>query len=446
MFDDSSYCMLPWTSIRINPDGNFKLCAFSGVKHRGRGTKSESEYYGELNGMSYTDDGRIMNILTHSFEEALNSKLHKELRLAQANGERHDNCEFCWRVEDGLTSQGRQPESIRLVRKMLLDPLTNAVPKEVAAGLINDKGEIFNNSPISLDLNISNVCNMKCVMCSSMYSTLWYEDEMLLTGKSSFTVDGSSYNIVNKDGVFTSDMPNWIDSPIWWEKFNAIKHRVKHIYMLGGEPFIVKGHGALLDNLIESGHAGDIVLEYDTNLSVINPVILDKLAKFKNIRLSVSIDEIGEQYDLIRFGGKFETLVRNLEKLKERNIKITRISTCLGIHSMFAPINVWNYFHKLGYERYSFRFLRHPKHSDVHNLPDHLKEKLIAIYQNANLEPKWRDFYIGSMKNSMGKLSKEEAEQSVRDYITFMDKLDVIRGTNWKVTLSDVAEFLKEYL
>lgn len=40
----------------------------------------------------------------------------------------------------------------------------------------------------ALDLNLGNLCNLKCVMCDSYNSTAWIKDEVALNGKASCSV------------------------------------------------------------------------------------------------------------------------------------------------------------------------------------------------------------------------------------------------------------------
>ena len=72
---------------------------------------------------------------------------------------------------------------------------------------------------------------------------------------------------------------------------------------------ITPAHDKMLDRLIELGHAKDIWLEYDTNLTAINPRITDRWKHFKLVHVRASMDAIGEQYEIIRAGGKWKKFV-----------------------------------------------------------------------------------------------------------------------------------------
>lgn len=439
MFNKDTFCILPWSSIQINPSGDFKVCCFSGISD----TKSR---LGNNYGMCLDDDGNVMNILTHSIQDAINSKYHRELRLAQSTNTRHSICKVCWDRDDANAAKNQMTTSLRYFRSFnQLPNLEGATPLDAAPQAMQDDGSI-DTSVISLDLRFTNICNMKCIMCNPQYSNQWYADEMKLYTTTTFNVDSKVYNIKVENGVYKSDMVPWHDSPIWWDKFDEAMPRVKHIYLTGGEPFLIKGHDVLLDKLISAELAGDVILEYDTNLTVINDNILNKLSHFKQVILSVSCDDIDDKFELIRFGGKFSTMLENLGKLRMRNIKIRHLSSCTGIYSLYSPMRLHDYFTKLGYDTFSFRFLRAPRHSDISYLPDHLKLQMIKVYEGSNLPQQWKNFYIGHFENTMGKYSAEECNQHILDHIKYLNSLDAIRGTNWKQTFPEIVELLKEYL
>lgn len=446
MFHKDTFCILPWSSIQINPSGDFKVCCFSGESN-------EINARSLNHGMCVDDKGQVMNVMTHSILEALNSKTHKSIRLAQSKNERHPMCKVCWDRDDA-NKNNQFSTSLRFFRSFRQLPnLDGAINLEKAPDYQPD--ENLDELPISLDLRFTNICNMKCVMCSSIYSNQWYEDEFKLYGTKNITVDSKVYEIKEENGVWKSSMPVWHDSDNWWKQFDLIKGRVRHIYITGGEPFIIKGHDILLDKLIESGNAKNVILEYDTNLSVINKKIIDKFKHFKQIILSISCDDVNEQYEYIRFPGKFDRLLKNLEFINENNIKIRHFSTCVGIYSFYSPIRMHKYFTDLGYRNemssggidiFSVRLLRWPTHSNIALLPLKQKQKVIEIYKNSSLPEKWKNFLCGYLENFMNTYSEEECVRTVKEHIKYLNGLDKIRETDWKKTFPEVEELLKDYL
>lgn len=428
-FNRDTYCILPWSSIQINPSGDYKICCFSGVS-------------GKNHGMAVDSNGTPMNVMTHSIKDALNSTNHKDLRLAQSKNQRHPLCRVCWDRDDNNKNNPRTT-SLRFFRTFdQLPGLENAITLEKAPDVMQEDGSI-DSIPLSLDLRFTNVCNMKCIMCSSIYSNQWYQDQEKLYGTKTITLDSKTYNITNENGVYKSDMPVWHDSEQWWNSFDEIKDRIRHLYLTGGEPFIVKGHDVLLDKLIESNLASNVILEYDTNLSVVNDKILNRLKQFKQVILSVSCDDVDDRYELIRFPGKFSTITKNIQTLKDRGFDIRHLSTCVGIYSIFSPIRLREKFpeHKL-----SVRLLRSPPHSDIMYLPRNVKLEVIKVYQQSNIEDRWKNFIISYLENNMDTVPESTCVATLMQHIDYLTKLDRIRGTEWKTTFPDVVDLLKDYI
>jgi MoaA/NifB/PqqE/SkfB family radical SAM enzyme len=440
MFSKSTFCTMPWSSILIEPSGNFRVCCFTG-----NGDLKE--------GHTKNNTGVAQNILTHSLKNAMNSNLHKEVRLAQSKNERHPICNVCWMRDDAnATGNNLVTNSTRSFRTFnQLANVDGIISMENAKNILREDGSLDNPNPVFLDLRFANTCNMKCIMCNPIYSNLWYEDYIKLNNTNEFGFNGGTYKIYKENDVYKSDMPAWHDSPIWWEQLDQIKHQVRHIYLTGGEPFLVKGHDKLLDILIEHGCAKNIVLEYDTNLSVINEKILDKLKKFKQIILSVSCDDVEDRYELIRNPGKFSTLIENIEQVQSKNFTIRYVSTCVGMYSMFSPIRLHSYFSKnpkfnQNYKPMALmvRFLRYPDHSNIAYLPKEVKLQLIKTYQKSSLDEYWKNYTVGHLTNNL-EMSEDTCVQKVQEHLVFLNKLDEIRGTDWRAVFPEVATLLKPY-
>ena len=164
------------------------------------------------------------------------------------------------------------------------------------------------------------------------------------------------------------------------------------------------------------------------------------LKEFKKVMLFVSCDDIGDRFELIRFPGKFDLMTKNLEKLKDKNIQISHISSCVGLYSIFSPIRVENYFSRIGYNNFSFRFLRTDPYNIAY-LPDEMKKRVIDIYEKSNLSNRWKGFICGYLENNMNKYETESTDY-IAKFIKHMYNLDNIRHTDWRKTFPDVVKLL----
>lgn len=454
-FNKETFCTMPWSSIMILPSGDFKICCFTGHK------TSDGR---DSHGVAVDDDGNTMNVLTHSIKEAMNSKWHKELRVAQSQGKRHEICKVCWDRDDAAATHDEIPTSLRVVRSYYQNlnsgtnkerigghPMTGAVLPETAPDIMGADGSI-DMMPLSLDMRFSNLCNAKCVMCEPLYSSLWYEDQIVVNRKNFFDVGSKRYNIEVKTSptgrkTYSADTDSWNDDPRWWKQFDEFSPYLRHVYITGGEPFIQPVHDVFIEKLVERGYAKNIVMEYDTNLSVLNPKILKYLTEFKDVIIRISADDVEDRYNLIRFPLKFDRILHNIEMLREYGLheKIANITSCIGIYSIFSPITMHRYFSKLGYNDFVFRILRAPPQVDIVNLPREAKEAVIRIYEESDLPHADQKHIVGYLKNNLTTFTDTECSQKLVMFRNYMDALDRSRGTSWRATMPEVDALIAKF-
>jgi len=168
--------------------------------------------------------------------------------------------------------------------------------------------------PTMLDLDFSNFCNLKCIMCNSTRSSEWAKDE----GKHKETNGISSISIELIDDLAT------------------ISDAVEHITIQGGEATIMHEYEYYFKILDHKGIIGNIDLQIITNATNVNNKFYALLEKFKSVRLSVSIDAYGLANDYIRWPSKFNQLEKNLVKMStfKNNVAVEILNT-VNILSMF---------------------------------------------------------------------------------------------------------------
>lgn len=426
MFTDKTFCTLPWSHIQINTTGNFKVCCFTGDPEKNIGG----------HGISVDEDGSVMNIMTHSLADAMNSKIHKEIRLHQSLDMRHGACRMCWDKDDANV------ESMRVLQNTRNIGVDGFIFREEAESRMSKDGSI-DNLPVTLDIRFGNLCNAKCIHCEPLYSTLWYEDVEKVWGTDSFKVGPESYKIRQENGVYKADLQQWWKSDNWLKEYELIKHRIRELYITGGEPMVVPYHAEFLDRIIADGLAGNIRLGYDTNLLAINQNIISKFKHFKSLMISVSSDDIEERYELIRFPSKWDRLQRNLALMKENNIPIDRISTCIGIYSIHSLFRLFPHYSNLGYPNIRQRILNSPTMFDMKWLPREAKINTINKYMNSNIP---RDIYQMTTGYLANNIDVPENPYMLNQFVQRMNKLDEVRKTDWKSTFPEVVDMVKRYI
>ena len=441
MFNNESFCPELWSQIEIGAGGDYKICCLAN--------------YDNDFGMALDENNQVMNVLTHSFEEALNSATHKQHRLELKQNIKPKRCRNCYDSEDstkGLLEWGNSTDTGRSKRQRVIRLTAPSIPEYVTCEKADqytlEDGSVT-SKVVNLHLRFGNLCNMKCVMCSPQHSNLWYEDWLDINYYNGHNIykfgKHKTYRLEKDDhGKVTMNIPKWYETDIWWDRVREISPRLRYIYFTGGEPFLVPSMHEMLDYLIENDFAKDIQLRFDTNLSVINTKLITKLKKFKKILMCVSIDDVGEKYELIRFPGKFDRFSENIKTLQDNGIEIHYISTCVGVASIYSMLRV-NKIAKEWNVPTEYRFLEGPSWLDLRHLPKSAKLEIIETYKNAGVDDddnKW----FKAVVNLLTKYLDEVDTSKLKEFVRVMDILDVKRGTNWKTTLSDVHDLLKRHL
>lgn len=185
----------------------------------------------------------------------------------------------------------------------------------------------------SLEIAFSNHCNYRCRHCSSLSSSKWYKEDILLGRpvyeKTLLEPDVDTFNI--------EELKN-----------------LNYIKLLGGEPLINKNHDRFLKKLDEMGILQNISLEYVTNGSVWpSNEIIDLWKKAKNLRFVISLDDVEEQFNYFRTDGNFETVKKNLNNFTELYLE-NRKKVLLGLHCVVNVLNLRRMSYIVKYIDYNF--------------------------------------------------------------------------------------------
>jgi MoaA/NifB/PqqE/SkfB family radical SAM enzyme len=296
--------------------------------------------------LSEFNGGGQFNIKETSINDWWNSDYLKYVRKKFLKNERLKECDRCWKKEDMSLSSHR----------------TNS-NHEYKAVFKNDyekhlKMLAKNNLPFpeDIELQITNLCNLKCEMCSGAESSKLLIENNALEFES---LQQRDYELNESD----------------YKKIDELlEHDLSLINLRGGEPLFNKKVINLLLKLIENKKANNIKLHITTNGTMCNDKILNILKHFKNIRLMFSIEGTGKCNDYIRFPSQWQTIKNNISKFKELD------NTYIYINSVVQNLNLLYLDHLIDY-CYENNFfmnlykLDHPHYLDMLNLPKTLLEK-----------------------------------------------------------------------
>lgn len=305
-----TFCLLPFVHISTMPHGEIKLCC-RGQPPKG-GTSKDNPHV--------QDPG--FNLKKYWKSDYMN-----DIRDKLLNGERVHQCKNCWKMED--------KDILSLRHNRLID--YGYEPRESYVENVKeymDTGEIPFNVPL-LELKLTNLCNFKCRMCWPKDSSLWWQDWEKV--QKYYDEDTQNYIAKTREIVGGKNMSNvYQTNESFVDNLLHLMENVEEIEFAGGEPILDPIHFNILDSI---KNPEKVTLKYSTNLStlILNKKfdIIGLWKKFKDIKLTISIDGDSETNHIIRRGADWEVLKQNIEIVKKElaNIAMIKGTTCISAHN-----------------------------------------------------------------------------------------------------------------
>lgn len=285
------FCPLPWVHLSANTDTSLRVCCNTDHGGHVRDSSGQVVYLSEVG----------------SVREAMNQETYKELRKAMLAGERPEFCRRCYTEED---------HGARSVRQIYVRHFSEVLEK-AKVGTAED-GSI-QPEVTYVDFSLSNNCNLKCRMCSPHSSYVLSEEFDQLKLDYSPEQAEKAHRGWDLDGNFGRIAKE------------VVPH-LKEMLTTGGEPFLSSAHFKILQLCVESGRSHEIVLRYHSNLTLLPPRLLEIWRHFKHVELHVSLEGVGPVNEYVRYPSRWESILRNLEKLREvrQHTKVyVEVHTCL---------------------------------------------------------------------------------------------------------------------
>ena len=139
-----TFCVLAWNHLQIAPNGTVKMCCIA-----------EEDVQ---------EKGRTMSLYTDTYEEIWNSDYMRDARRGMADGEKISPCMRCYREEDSVGQSRRTIQNGTWLAK-------TGRTREDFIQDARDDSWMVRDRPGFLQLNLGNLCNLACRMCSSQYSS-----------------------------------------------------------------------------------------------------------------------------------------------------------------------------------------------------------------------------------------------------------------------------------
>lgn len=279
------FCILPWVHLDIQPNGGCRTCCLV-----------RQDTFGNIK------DQKIIDIV--------NSHEQKKLRSSMLAGKFSDSCIECHKDESSGHVSLRQRANKAFYQN---DGILEGTKEDGAVGSFSLK---------HVTLRFSNLCNLSCVYCSSLYST------------------------AIKDEANTGYIKSF-ESKIELEQF--IDENCEHTEvfdLMGGEAILDPLHSEFLNLMIQKSKT-NITLLYTTNLSIdlsTKTGLLEKWKQFKEVGFIVSLDAEEKLGEEIRRGLKWDIALKNIAYVKAHlDFKHFIIQPTVSTLNIFNLANFINY-------------------------------------------------------------------------------------------------------
>jgi MoaA/NifB/PqqE/SkfB family radical SAM enzyme len=381
LIKNKSICVIPWTGFELEPNGNVKNCIIS------------TEPIGNIN------DTHIRDIVVGD----INTGLKKQM----LSDSKPKNCAGCYLQEKHRNSL----DSISSRLYYLKEVGTKTDMK------IYDSPENFSLKHV--DVRWTNSCNQACVYCGPHYSSKWgLELQDIRKSKAQAREEV-------KDFVFEH-----VDE-------------LENVYLAGGEPMLMKENFEFL-KLLHDRNPGCTV-RVNTNLSKTNTGVFDLLCDFPNVHWTLSIETIEEEYEYIRYHGKWQDFMSNLGEIRKLDHKISfnMLHFILNYRSLFDCVD---FFKRHGFHDNTFVAgpLYAPDFFNLLNLPDPMLQDVIS-----KLKHELNKDHVGYLKNSYENLlayfTSTPWTKDIAKFITQTDIRDRRRNLECKKIFPKLYEELERY-
>lgn len=301
-----NFCPMPWAGLMYNMDGKVKNCIRSA--------------------------GSIGDLKQNSIQEILHGPVNLDTQQRMLAKQPGQNCHTCYDLEGDKTGFDIISDRIFYIRELKHVPL--------------DTYQHNQHELNTIDVRWTNLCNFACVYCGPEFSSSW--------------ADELETKITKPDNVRFNDFKRYI--------FDHAA-TLKHVYLAGGEPLLMKENIELLD-LLQKVNPG-VNLRINTNLSKTNTQVFDRICEFKNVHWTVSVETMADEFEYIRYGGSWTDFLENLLTIQKLNHKISfnMLWLLLNYRSVFTCVD---YLNSLGFHNNSFIIgaLLTPEYLNIRHLPD----------------------------------------------------------------------------
>lgn len=443
-----SFCVLPWIHIATRPNGDMRVCCVANASGADTGEWDV--------GLVKKENGQPANFGNSLPSEAFNNDYMKSVRKTMLEGAVPASCKKCYDEE----AQGISSKRIWETGSWHYDGVD--IP-ELIKQTDEDGGVPYKLQ--YLDLRLGHTCNLKCIMCSPHDSSQWVADhkKVFPIFKSKVVTDQMRWKREDFDY-------KWHERPEFWEEvFDQIPH-IKQLYFAGGEPLVIKEHTVFLEEIVRRGYAHKILLRYNSNGTIVTDKMIELWSKFRKVKVSISLDGIGNRGEYIRYPLDFKELEANLWKLESAPAHIeTNLELAVQVLNIkhipdFVKWKVTSGFKKLNQGKnvlgqalggglVNFHLLWIPTYLNLRILPkadkDHVRELFTELkdwlWKNYTQDDEfWKTSPYGwkRWEGILDWMDSEDQSYMLKDFQEYITTMDAVRSTSFKTTFPEIEHLI----
>lgn len=388
MINSTTYCKLCDIGVATQNGGSVAMCNLSKTQW-------------------CDDNNQVIHLNTHTLESAWSSPTRIKIANDLKVGIKNPNCRDCWDEE----SAGKMSKRIE----------SN---KHFADVEVLDRPRAFFLKP-------GNTCNLSCRHCNPETSSGWYRDY--------FNVEATETEFPVFLQKFTTTQDSYRDESTVWSTLLNWSQTAVFYDLYGAEPMLIKPQWDML-RAASLGHgASGTDIHISTNGTIWKDDYYEVFKRFRSVRIGISVDGIGQQFDYMRYPANWESVSVNILKYKALANSVPTIDiaieTTLSLLNVYYANDIYQYFDQLGIIC-GFNILHRPDYLNMRIAPDPVKYK---IAENLQKNPNHQTANI--IKLLM--LPTEHSDQYLSKFWTITSKYDKFRQESYADTFPEMYNIIK---
>lgn len=432
---EKTFCSSPWFHMRLTYDGSYESCRWAKNPQRNHKFQTETiiQYY--------------------------NSDQMQSLRQQLLNGESPEHCSTCYYEEsyDKINGRRRQLAKSAIDTNNFSTTLRSSPHYKNFEYSCNNNGEA-NMAPVDLQIELGNTCNSACIMCGPEASSKLEKE----------------YKKLHKINAKLFQNPNvpdlWTDDPALVDRFvdELINMpSIRYIHFLGGETLYAKSFYTICEKLIQKNLAKDIIIGTTTNGTIFDKRIKNLIQNFKQFHLGISIESVTNLNDYIRYPGKIDKILKNINKflqLRKTNPGLyTSLRITPNIFTVYELDKMFTFMLENHVIAESCNILYRPEHLRMELLPDDIREEIkqkiekiinkyelnktdiVNIRRTDKIDQVTANTILDYYKFICSYEIPENAEKSRHNLISFLKAFETVRNNSILDYAPRYEKFLRHY-